>query len=332
MKYIVIILGFFISTLAIADISQLKLELLLAKRGDISAQFRVATAYEQGIDVDRDLQVSLKWYMKAARQLHAASQYKVGYFYENALGVTKNIDVAMSWYKKARANGSDKASLRLNKTIYEKNRKAVKTEYLALQTKLNKEDKLRKANEKSKKAAREKKIAKQNAFYNKKAEERKQKKTMVKKVANKVIIQKAPVNKKTTVFKVVDLINVILNNKWKNKDGTSDYLPSASTACLASDENELTCFSSEKSRKIKNATVNYTTKSTLLGFRKNGSFKVIYNYNALTISGSRSNSAGKYGLKMKEGWQQPAITIKCKSLDRNNVTCYRGVSKVSFIH
>jgi len=333
MKYFVIFFGFLISASAIADISQLKLELLLAKRGDVSAQFRVATAYEHGTDVKKDLQQSFNWYMKAAKQSHAPSQYKVGYFYENALGVAKDIDTAMSWFKKAKANGSDEASRRLNKSANVKNVKAVQAQRVAMQVKLDKEDHLRKAKEKTKKAAHNKKIAQQNVLLKKQAVAKKQKKNKpAKKVNNKIAISKAAVKKKVTVFKTANLMKVILNNKWKNKDGTADYLPSASTACLASGESELTCFSSEKSRKIKRTTVAYTAKSTILGFRKNGSFKVIYNYNGLNISGSRSNSTGKYGLKVKEGWQQPAIAIKCKASDRNNVTCYRGASKVSFTH
>lgn len=330
MKYFVIFVTLLVTGSVSADISQLKLELLLAKRGDLAAQFRVATSYEYGTDVKKNLKESFKWYMKAANQSHAPSQYKIGYFYENALGVAKDMDKAMQWYKKAKNNGSDKASRRLNNTAYEKKKKLIQAQRIALQAKLDKEDKARK--EKLKKIVKKKVPVQHKVKHQNKVIKKASKKKVVKKVVKKVKkpVKKAVVKKKVMVFKVADLMKIILTNKWKNKDGDSDYLPSASTACLASGDSEMTCFSSEKSRKIKSATVAYTTKSTLVGFRKNGSFKVIYNYNALNIAGARSNIMDKYGLTMKQGWQEPAIAVKCKALDRKNITCYRGSSKVSF--
>ena len=326
MKYIIMFLALLVSGTASADISQLKLDLLLAKRGDIAAQFSVATAYEYGTDIKKDLVESLKWYKKAANQSHAPSQYKVGYFYEHGLGTTKDIDVAIQWYRKAKSNGSDKASRRLNSSVYDKKKKLVQAQRVALQAKLDKEDNARK--EQTLKKAKKKKLIKQIANNKKQTVKKITKKKTVNKA--KKPVKKVAIKKKGMVYRVSDLMSVVLTNKWKNRDGDSDYLPSASTACLASGDSELTCFSSEKSRKLKNTTVKYTTKSTLIGFRKDGSFKVIYNYNVINIAGTRVNIMDKYGLTMKEGWQEPAITVKCKAFDRKNITCYRGKSKVSF--
>ncbi len=326
MKYFYIFVTLFLSQTIYADISQLKLELLLAKRGDLASQFRVATAYEYGTDVKKNLKESLKWYIKAANQSHAPSQYKVGYFYEHGLGVAKDMRMAMQWYKKAKNNGSDKASHRLNNVAHAKKKELVRAQHVVLQAKLDKEDQGRK--EKLKKAQKKKYLEKQKAKY--KAVKKIGTKQADKK--NKKTVIKPPVKKKSVVFKTSDLIKLVLTNKWKNRDGDADYLPSASTACLESGDEELTCFSSEKSRKIKSSTVTYTTKSTLLGFRKNGSFKVIYNYNAISVSGDRSNVMDKYGLTMKQGWQEPAIAVKCKVLNRKDIMCYRGNTKISFKH
>lgn len=320
MKTLVLLVGLFLSMSANAVTSQLKLDLLFAKRGDVSAQFSVATAYEFGTDVKKDLKQSFEWYLKAANQSHAPSQFKVAHFYENGLGVAKNIDTAMTWYKKAKANGSDQASKRLNKTAFEKNDKAAKSKRLALQANLEKEEARKAADAvKAKKAA-------EAANAKKAAKAKKPAKKQTQKIAKKTATPKVAKKKETTV-KIPDIMKVVLNNKWKNKQGAADYLPSASTTCLESGDKELTCFSSEKSRKLKGANVTYTAKSTIVGFKSNGSFKVIYNYNGIGVDGKKSNASDAYGLTMKEGWQEPAIAVKCKASDRKNLTCSRRGNK-----
>lgn len=323
MKTLVLLTGLLLSMSATAATSQLKLDLLFAKRGDVAAQFSVATAYEFGTDVKKDLKQAFEWYLKAANQSHAPSQYKVAHFYENGLGVAKNIDMAMTWYKKAKANGSDQASKRINKTAYEKNDKATKAKRLALQAKLDKEERERTAQEekqrKVKKAASEKKLAQQKAA----AKKQKKKKAVVK-------AKSKPVAKKKAAVKIPDILKVVLNNKWKNKQGSADFLPSADMTCLEAGANELTCFSSEKTRKIKSSNITYTVKSSITGFKSNGSFKVFYNYNGIGVSGAKSNASDIYGLTMKEGWQEPAIAVKCQASNRKNITCYRGNNKIKF--
>jgi len=328
MKILVLFTALFLSVSAVADTSQLKLDLILAKRGDVSAQFSVATAYEFGGDLKKDLKQSFDWYMKAANKSHAPSQYKIGYFYENGLGIAKNNDTAMMWYKKAKANGSNQAKKRLNKKDYEKNEKAAKAKRLALQAKLEKEDVTRKA----KVVAENKKLARQQRAEAKKqaqltANKKAQKAAEKKKAITKKIVA---ARKKPVVVKIPNMMKLVLNNKWKNKHGAADFLPSSSTTCLESADNELTCFSSEKTRRLNGAKVSYTAKSTIVGFKSNGSFKVIYNYNATAVIGSKSKTVGPYGLKMTAGWQEPAIAVKCLANDRKNITCYRGNKKVKF--
>jgi len=325
MKLLVLLTSLLLSTSVSAATSQLKLDLLFAKRGDVAAQFSVATAYEFGTNTKKDMKEAFKWYLKAANQSHAPSQYKVGHFYENGLGVAKNVDTAMSWYKKAKANGSDQASKRLDKTAFEKDEKAAKAKRLAAQDKLDKEEKEQKAKEaeKARKAANDKKA--QQLALAKKA----QKVTAKAKPAKTKPVKAKPVKKKAAV-NIPDILKVVLNNKWKTKHGSADFLPSASTTCLESGDKELTCFSSEKSRKVKSANVTYTAKSTIVGFKSNGSFKVIYNYNGINIDGSKSNGSDIYGLTMKQGWQEPAIAVKCKASNRKNITCNRGNNKIKF--
>lgn len=339
MKILALITSLIISASVLAeDLSQIKFELLLAKRGDLSAQLRVASAFEYGNDVKKNLKEALVWYIKAANQSHAPSQYKVGYFYENALGVAKNTDTAMSWYKKAKANGSDEASKRLDKTAFNKSKKEKQAQRAVLQEKLEKEEKARATIErenakaavkkaaKAKKLAKKRALAKKQALAKKKTQKASSKKILKKAAPKKVIVTK----KKTKAVHIPKMIKHVLKNKWKNQHGASDYLPSGSTSCLESGDNELTCFSSEKSRKIKGSNITYTAKSTLFGFKSNGSFKVVYNYNGVAISGAKSNNSDMYGLVLKEGWQEPALAIKCLASDRKNLTCFRGSKQVKF--
>lgn len=323
MKIFVLLVSLLVSLSANAATSQLKLDLLFAKRGDVSAQFSVATAYEFGTDVKKDLKQAFEWYLKAANQSHAPSQYKVAHFYENGLGVAKNIDSAMTWYKKAKANGSNQASKRLNKTAYAKKERAEKAKRASLQATLDQEERDRNAQDKKDRKAKK-------AADNKKSA---QKKALAKKQDKKKAVAKAkpkPVVKKKASVKIPDILKVVLNNKWKNKQGSADFLPSASTTCLESGDNELTCFSSEKMRKVKSSNVTYTAKSSITGFKSNGSFKIFYNYNGININGAKSNASDIYGLTLKEGWQEPAIAVKCQASDRKNITCYRGKNKIKF--
>ncbi|MCW9025254.1 MAG: sel1 repeat family protein, partial [Gammaproteobacteria bacterium] len=73
-----------------AGFDQFKLDMLLAQRGDSGAQFYVASAYEEGRGVAKDLTKAFEWYNKAAANKHNGAQFKVGECYANGWGVLKN--------------------------------------------------------------------------------------------------------------------------------------------------------------------------------------------------------------------------------------------------
>ncbi|MFK5913793.1 MAG: tetratricopeptide repeat protein [Woeseiaceae bacterium] len=305
MKFLILVSSILLSASVIADSGQLDLEFIQAKRGDVLAQFRVASAYEFGTDITKDLSKALYWYHKAANQSHAGSQFKIGYFYEYGIGVKTNSNTAMLWYKKAKDNGSKLAIKRLSKKT------------IITKKKIDKPIKIKivKKSVPVKTSIKEKKITK----VKKTTQERKYTK-------NKT---KLKPNVKTTKPLLLNVKGIILSHNWKNKHGSADYLPSASTTCLSTGSNELTCFSNEKARKIQNTKITYTTKSKISNFKSNGSFYVTYNYNGINISGS-TNKANIYGLNSKKGWQQPAIKVKCKASNKKNITCFYGKKKIRF--
>ena len=320
MKGLVFFISLIISFSATADTSQFKLELIFAKRGDVAAEFRVATAYEEGIDVKKDLKQAFNWYMKAAKQSHAPSQYKVGEFYEKGIAVAKDEKQALTWYKKAEANGSSRASKRLNKETFEKNEKARKANQLAVRKKLEQE-------EQERKLAKEKQLASLRAAEIQASQ--KKKNSDKKQVTKKTIAKEIP-RKTVTAINIPNILKVVLNNKWKNQDGAADYLPSTATTCLESGKDELTCFSSEKIRKVNGINIKYTTKSTLVDFKPNGSFKVIYNFNGIDVPVKTGKVVDDYGLLLKQGWQVPALAVHCKATNRKNISCSGKGKKVSF--
>ena len=76
-----------------------------ASRGDVSAQFELAAAYDRGFGVPRDVAEAAKWYRKAAEQGHSESQNSLGSLYQSGEGVPKDNAEAVKWYRKAAEQG-----------------------------------------------------------------------------------------------------------------------------------------------------------------------------------------------------------------------------------
>ena len=78
-------------------------EALLKKalQEDVSAQFWLGTAYEQGWFGKADYQEALKWSRRAAKRDDPDAQNGLGKMYENGEGVPQNYAQAAKWYRKA---------------------------------------------------------------------------------------------------------------------------------------------------------------------------------------------------------------------------------------
>jgi TPR repeat protein len=77
----------------------------LADKGDADAQYKLGTAYDEGLGVSKDYTEAFKWFRLAAEQGHAHSQFRVGDMYMSGQGVAKNEDEAMKWFRKAAEQG-----------------------------------------------------------------------------------------------------------------------------------------------------------------------------------------------------------------------------------
>ncbi len=316
--------------LANADTSQFKLDQLMAERGDAMAQFSLAIAYEDGVGTKKDLKQAFDWYSKAARQGHEGAQYKVGTFYEKGTVVNKDPKLAMEWYKKAAGSGSRQAQKKLdqmdaNAQLAQQRREQQQQEAAAAAAAKAEQERqaaaaARAEQERQAAAAREK--ARREAAA-------KAKKSAPVKVAATVPVPPAPKPKPAPKrVDIPDLMKVVVNNNWKTGSMAADYLPSTATKC-AQAGNEVICFSDERARIVAGKKVTYTTKATLNDFKRDGTFRVSYVYNALKLDPASGGVAkDAHGLRAQQGWQQPQIVVNCKTTDKVNLYCSDG--KVRF--
>ncbi len=77
----------------------------LAVEGDADAQYRLATLYYEGVNVEQDFNQAFLWYRRAAIQGMVDAQYKLGNMYLMGEGIAQNDREARDWYEKAAAQG-----------------------------------------------------------------------------------------------------------------------------------------------------------------------------------------------------------------------------------
>jgi hypothetical protein len=87
-----------------------------ATQGDRVAQRRLAAAYLDGKEVQRDPVRAAQWYRKAALQGDAESQFVLSGMYYRGEGVPRDPGVAVQWLRRAAAQGHAGAKARLAQT------------------------------------------------------------------------------------------------------------------------------------------------------------------------------------------------------------------------
>jgi ParB-like chromosome segregation protein Spo0J len=334
MLIVVLAATVFGSRFAIADTSQFKLDQIMAKRGDAMAQFSVAIAYEDGVGTKKDLKQAFDWYSKAATQGHEGAQYKVGTFYDKGLVVKKDMKVAMDWYKKAAGSGSRPAQKRLDEiAANDRNEQQAKQRREKQQQEAAAAAAAKAAQERqAAAAAKAEQERRQAAAAREKA--RKDAAVKARKPASVKVAVAPPPKPKPAPKRVdmPDLMDVVVNNNWKTGTMAADYLPSTATKC-AQAGNEVICFSDERARIVSGKKVTYTTKATLNNFKRDGTFRVSYVYNALKLDAASGRSVAKdaHGLRAQEGWQEPQIVVNCKTTDKINVYCSDGKARFHYV-
>lgn len=77
----------------------------LADYGDRDSQFVIAKAYEEGREIDQNLEKSLYFYKKSAAQGHVEACMRLGHIYSEETWHPKDLDQSLFWYEKAAQEG-----------------------------------------------------------------------------------------------------------------------------------------------------------------------------------------------------------------------------------
>ena len=96
-----------------ADLIDFRADRVLAERGDVDAQARIARSYRVGMRVKRDDAEAARWYRKAAEQGKAVAQRELGLIYELGEGVEQSYSEAAKWYRLAAEQGVGSAEVSL---------------------------------------------------------------------------------------------------------------------------------------------------------------------------------------------------------------------------
>lgn len=89
--------------------------LTAAQRGDVAAQYDLATRYREGHGVPENLADSLNWYRKAAEAQHPDAMNDLGSMLLNGLGCKADEAEAFKWYEMAAKTGHPAACYNLGK-------------------------------------------------------------------------------------------------------------------------------------------------------------------------------------------------------------------------
>ena len=84
-----------------------------AKSGQAAAQFYLATRYQSGTDVSKDMKQAFTWFKAAADQGISSAQLNVGRMYADGIGISKNESSARQYFEKAASHGDNRASFNL---------------------------------------------------------------------------------------------------------------------------------------------------------------------------------------------------------------------------
>jgi len=80
-----------------------------AEKGDVSAQFYLASMYRVGTGVVKNYEMAIKWFEKASDQGHAKSKYFLGIMYRDGIGVEEDPRKAANYLINAMAGGVELA-------------------------------------------------------------------------------------------------------------------------------------------------------------------------------------------------------------------------------
>lgn len=114
-KIVLVVLSLGVTSVAVAncydefasDVENFNSCKVQAEQGDPTAQYVLATIYNNGQGVEKNSQKAVEWYTKSAEQNNDLAQYSLGVMYEfGEEGLEKDENEAQKWYRLAADNGN----------------------------------------------------------------------------------------------------------------------------------------------------------------------------------------------------------------------------------
>ena len=84
-----------------------------AQLGNVEAQYKLGSFYEEGKGVEKNIELSFQWYEKAAHQGNADAQFALSVCYKKGRGIEENEKIAWEWCEKAAEQGNLRALARI---------------------------------------------------------------------------------------------------------------------------------------------------------------------------------------------------------------------------
>lgn len=276
-----------------------------AEQGDTKAQYAVGEMLEKGKGTVKNTKKAFSWYSKAAKQGNKKAAYKVGRAYLDGKGISRNYKKAHEWFKKSANKKYVRAEYYLG-TLYENGKGVLKDYREAMKWyKRALAGGYGSASDGIKRVAAAQKSAGSGRSVSAKAKPAPKRKP------------KAAPKPKTTKAKV-------MAGGWKKRNKSVEYLPSSLTQCTDKGV-RVECLSTNVSRNIGMADINYTTKAILFSFKDNGSFKISYRNNVSKINVTDpefAESGGKVPVTL--GWQDADHKLACTFENDRSLTCIKN--------
>ncbi len=92
-----------------AEVKRFEESMAKAQKGDATAQTGVAICYSIGMGVEKDDELAVLWWRKAAEQGEATAQSLLGLKYQEGRGVARDYEKAVFWWRKAAEQGMPQA-------------------------------------------------------------------------------------------------------------------------------------------------------------------------------------------------------------------------------
>ncbi|WP_455207625.1 tetratricopeptide repeat protein [Kaarinaea lacus] len=284
-----------------------------AEAGDAEAQYDIATMYEKGNGVAKDMEKAFEWFTKAAKQGSDKAAYKVGYSFLRGEGVAQDDAKALQWLNVAADHNNVRAYYYLG-SIYEKGRGVPENLEAALRWYTR--------------AAKGGYSVAEERVIEVKAELKKAELKMQAEMERQKRLDRQKVsmtnNPEPRLSAKPDVKEMLLAGGWSKKDKPAEYLPSQLTKCTDKGKT-LECVSKEVTRNIGMADISYTTKAVVYSIKDSGDFKVSYRNNVVDIKVTDPQfveSGGKVPVEL--GWQDAEHKLQCSVENNKQLKCNKN--------